>query len=89
MSDLEIPRLLDSLPSRVRGYIKSAWVKASSQTLGILKSLYPRVDLDVVADGWAANMTPKTANETMASFRDVATRVATMIGTAPYLDVHL
>ena len=51
ITDSDIPRLLDSLPARVRGYIKVAFMKASSLTLGILKSQFPNTVLDVVADG--------------------------------------
>ena len=81
--------MLDSLPGRVCGYIKTALVKASSLTLGILKSLYPRATLGVVADGWAVGTTLESANEIMQSFKGVATRIATMIGTNPEIDVEL
>ena len=84
-----MPKLLDSLPGRVRGYIKTALVKASSLTLGILKSLYAKASLDVVAEGWAAGTSLAEAEETTRSFKDVATEVAAMIGTDPDLNVEL
>ena len=56
VTDPDIPRLLDLLPARVRGCIKAAFVKASSLTLGILKSQFPNAAFDVVADGWAATV---------------------------------
>ena len=87
LSDSEVPRLLDSLPGRVRGYIKTALVKADSLTLGILKSLYPKASLYVVADGWAADISLEKADKTVRSFKGVATKIAAMIGTEPELDM--
>ena len=89
LSDSEVPRLLYSLPGRVRGYLKMALVKASSLTLGILKSRYPKASLDVVAEGWAAGTSLAEAEETTRSFKGVASKVAAMIETDPDLDAEL
>jgi hypothetical protein len=42
----QAPVLLDGLPAHSRGVILANVRKASSLTLGILKSLYPQTDLD-------------------------------------------
>ena len=89
LSDPEIPRLLDTLAARVRWSIKDALVKVSSLTLGILKSLYPKASLDVVADGWAAGVSLEKADEIVRSFKGVGTKIAAMIGTNPELDMEL
>ena len=45
-----------------------ALTKAGVLTLGILKSLYPKAALDIVAEGWAAGTTEEKARELMESF---------------------
>jgi hypothetical protein len=47
------PQMLDSLPTRSRGIILANMKQLVSLTLGILKSLYPRADLDAVGKGFA------------------------------------
>jgi hypothetical protein len=37
--------------------------KASSQILGILKSLYPEADLDMAGEGFTASCTEEAANK--------------------------
>ena len=81
--------MLESLAGQVRGYFKTALVKASSLTLGILKSLYLKASLDVVEDGWAAGTSLAEADETTRSFKGVVTKIAAMIGTNPDLDTEL
>ena len=66
-----------------------ALVKASSMTLGILKSLYLKASLDVVAEGWATGTSLAEAEKTTRSFKGVATKIAAMIGTDPDLDAVL
>ena len=87
--DLDIPRLLDLLPARVRGYTKAAFVKASSLTLSILKSQFPNAALEGVADGWAATMDRYKAEQLMASFREVGHTLARMLGSEPEYDSEL
>jgi hypothetical protein len=89
ISDSDIPRLLDALPARVRGCVKMAFVRASSFTLGILKSFFPNASLDVVADGWAATVDRNKARELVASFREIGLRLAGMLSTEPEYDTGL
>ena len=83
LSDSELPCLLSTLPARIRGCVKTATIKAGSLTLGILKSLYPKAALEVIADGWAAEITKDDACRLMQSFRDVAFKLVPMLGTEP------
>jgi hypothetical protein len=53
------PELLDMMSTRSWEVIISNMRKASSLTLGILKPLYPRDDLDVAGEGFAASWTEK------------------------------
>jgi hypothetical protein len=48
------PQMLDSLPTRSREIILANMKQSASLTLGILKSLYPRADLDAAGEGFAA-----------------------------------
>jgi hypothetical protein len=48
------PELMDMLLTKSREVIASNLRKASSLTLGILKSLYPKVDLDAAGEGFMA-----------------------------------
>ena len=89
ITDSDIPRLLDSLPARVHGYIKAAFVKASSLTLGILKSQLPNAVLDVVADGWAATVDRERAEQLLDSFREAGRRLARMLSTETEHDPEL
>ena len=89
VTDSDLPRLLDLLPARVRGSIKTAFVKASTLTLGILKSQFPNAVLDGVADGWAATVDRDKAEQLMASFREVGRRLARMLSSEPEYDNEL
>jgi hypothetical protein len=46
--------MLDSLPTRSQEIILTNMKQSASLTLGILKSLYPRADLDAVGEGLVA-----------------------------------
>jgi hypothetical protein len=46
-------QMLDSLPTRSREIILIIMSQSTSLTLRILKSLYPRADLDVAGEGFA------------------------------------
>jgi hypothetical protein len=46
------PQLLDDLPTRSREVILTNMRQAASLTLGILKSLYSRANLDVAGEGF-------------------------------------
>jgi hypothetical protein len=60
-SDARTPQLLNGLLNRCWEVILANMKKAASLTLGILKSLYPRVDLDVAGDGFAVTYTDEVA----------------------------
>jgi hypothetical protein len=53
--------------------------KASILTLGILKSLYSRADLDVASEGITATCTEEEAGKLVKDFVETATRVIEMI----------
>jgi hypothetical protein len=48
-------------------------------SLGILKSLYPRVDLDAVGEGFVASCIEEEANDLVQSFIETASQVIEMI----------
>jgi hypothetical protein len=54
-------------------------LRASSLTLRILKSLYPKVDLGVVGEAFATNCTKEEANELVRSFFETVTCIIEMI----------
>ena len=64
-----------------------ALIKAGSMTLGLLKFLYPKAALDLIADSCGTN--EEKAHELMDSFRGVALRLAAMLGTEPEYDTGL
>ena len=84
-----MPRLLATLPARVRGCVKMALIKAGSLTLGIMKSLYPKATLDIVTEGWAVGTIEEKALELMDSFCGIARKLASMLGTEPKYDTEL
>jgi hypothetical protein len=51
------PQLLDGLPTRSREVILANMRKAARLTLGILKSLYPQANSDMVGEGFAVTCT--------------------------------
>jgi hypothetical protein len=71
--------LLDMLPTRSWEVITSNMRKASSLTLGILKSLYPKADLDATDEGFTATSSEGEATNLVQSFIETATRVTEMI----------
>jgi len=89
ITDSEIPRLLDSLPAWVYGYIKASFMKACSLTLDILKSQSPNAVLDVAADGWAATVDRERTEQLMDNFRKARCRLARMLSTKPEHDSEL
>jgi hypothetical protein len=58
--------------------ISNMW-KASSLTLGILKSLYPRANLDVANEGFAVTCTEDKANMLVEDSAMMVTRVIEML----------
>jgi hypothetical protein len=53
--------MLDSLPTRSREIILTNMKQSASLTLGILKSLYPRADVDAVGEGFAGTCSNELA----------------------------
>jgi hypothetical protein len=60
-SRVRTPHMLDSLPKRSQEIILTNMRQSASLTLGILKTLYPRADLDVAGEGFAATCSNEEA----------------------------
>jgi hypothetical protein len=73
------PVLLDRLPTWSREVILSNIWKASSLTLGILKSLYPRDDLDAAGEGFAMTCSEDEANKLVEDSTMMVTRIIEMV----------
>jgi hypothetical protein len=58
---MRAPQMLDSLPSRSWEIILTKMKQSASLTLGILKSLYPRADLDAAGEGFAVTYSDEEA----------------------------
>jgi hypothetical protein len=55
------PQMLDSLPNRSWDIILMNMRQSARLTLGILKSLYPQADLDMVGEGFVATFIDEEA----------------------------
>jgi hypothetical protein len=53
--------MLDSLPTRSQEIILANMRQSASLTLGILKSLYPRADLDMAGEGFVVTCSDEEA----------------------------
>jgi hypothetical protein len=73
------PELLDMLPTQSREVIVSIMRKASSQSLNVLKSLYPKADLDAMGECFIARCSEEEAKDLVQSFLENMTRVIEMI----------
>jgi len=67
------------VPDKTRELMKKRMLKASSLTLGILKSLYPRADLDVAREGFAKDCDPGRASKLVKDSIAAATEIIEMI----------
>jgi hypothetical protein len=56
-------QMLDSLPNRSREIILANMRQSASLTLGILKSLYPRADLDTAGEGFVETCSDEEAQK--------------------------
>jgi hypothetical protein len=56
--DTRAPQMLDSMSNRSRDITLVNMRQSMSLTLGILKSLYPRADLDAAGEGFVATTLP-------------------------------
>jgi hypothetical protein len=64
-SNARTPQLLDGLLNRCQEVILANMKRATSLTLRILKSLYPRADLDAAGEGFVATCTSEEALKLM------------------------
>jgi hypothetical protein len=78
-SDVQTPQLLDGLPNRCLEVILANMKQAASLTLGILKSLYPRADLDAAGDGFATTCTDEEALKLMEDSALTANHIVDMV----------
>jgi hypothetical protein len=74
------PQMLDSLPSRSREIILANIRQSASLTLGILKSLYPRADLDAAGQGFAVTCGDDEALKLVEDSTKVAELDVDMLG---------
>jgi hypothetical protein len=70
---------LDVLSTHSRDVILSNIRKSSSLTLSILKSLYPRANLDTVGEGFTVTCTEEEPNNLVEDSTMTATRVIEML----------
>jgi hypothetical protein len=74
------PLMLDSLSSRSREIILANIRQSMSLTLGILKSLYPRADLDVVGEGFVVTCSDEEALKQVEDSAKIVEQVVDMLG---------
>jgi hypothetical protein len=79
-SGTRAPQMLDSLPTRSREIIVANMKQSTSLTLGILKSLYPRVDLDVADEGFVATYSDEEALKLIEDSAVMAGHIVDMLG---------
>jgi hypothetical protein len=72
--------MLDSLPTRFQEIILTNMRHSTSLTLGILNSLYPRADLDVVGEGFAVTCNDEEALKLIEDSAVTAGQVVDMLG---------
>jgi hypothetical protein len=72
--------MLDSLPNRSQEIIVVNMWQSVSLTLGILKSLYPRADLDAVGEGFTMTCNDKEALKLVEDSTVTTRQVIDMLG---------
>jgi hypothetical protein len=72
------PQMLDSLPTRSREIILANMKQSVSLTLRILKSLYPRADLDAAGEGFTATCSDNEALKLIEDSAMMAERIVDM-----------
>jgi hypothetical protein len=73
------PQMLDSLPTRSREINLANMKHSTSLTLGILKSLYPRANLDAVGEGFAATCNNEEALKLIEDSTMIAGHIVDML----------
>jgi hypothetical protein len=79
-SNTHAPQMLDSLPNRSREIILVNMQQSVSLTLGILKSLYPRANLDTASEGLTATCTDEEALKLVEDSTLAVGQVIDMLG---------
>jgi hypothetical protein len=79
-SNARAPQMLDSLPSRSQEIILANKRQPASLTLGILKSLYPRADLDAAGEGFVVTCSDEEALKLVEDSSKTACQVVDMLG---------
>jgi hypothetical protein len=74
------PQMLDSLPMRSQEIILANMRQSVILTLRILKSLYPRVDLDAVGESFAVTCSDEEALKLVEDSTMMAGQVVDMLG---------
>ena len=64
---------------KTRELMKNRMLRASSLTLGILKSLYPRASLDIAREGFAKDCEPTRASQLVKDSVAAASEIIEMI----------
>ena len=67
------------MPDKTRELMKKRMLRASSLTPGILKSLYPRANLDVAGEGFAKDYKSAQASQLVKDSVTAATEIIEMI----------
>jgi hypothetical protein len=73
------PQLLDGLSTRSREVILANMTQLASLTLGILKLLCPRDNLDVAGEGFASTYNEDEANKLMEDSAVTASQIVAML----------
>jgi hypothetical protein len=79
-SKVRPPQMLDSLPTQSREIILANMQQSTSLTLGILKSLYPRANLDAAGEGFAVTCSDEEALKLVEDSTKTAGQVVDMLG---------
>jgi hypothetical protein len=77
--------MLDNLSTRSREIILANMRQSASLTLGILKSLYPRADLDTADEGFAVTCSDEEALKLVEDFVVMAGHIMDMLGVDMFL----
>ena len=75
--------LLNKIPNQARDWVRRIAERSSQVTMGILKSLYPRANIDAAGDGWAQDVTQDQAGALADSSQSAAERVTRMLDLFP------
>jgi hypothetical protein len=79
-SGTRAPQMLDSLSTRSREIILTNMRQSASLTLGILKSLYPRADLDAAGEGFAVTCSNEEALKLVEESTIMTGHIMDMLG---------